>query len=303
MIIDMHRHLWSLSERYPQVGRPTLPGMKTDATTSSPQELVPNAERRGAEVVEEMQASGVDRSVVFLADYALRLGEGTLTVEGENRLHAELARQYPDRLVPFLGVDPRRPGGLELFRTGLDRWGMRGLKFHPSAGFLPHDPVCMPFYQLASERELPVLFHTGPFQAHLFSHTTQPVHLDTVAADFPKLTIIMAHSGLCWWNEALTIAWFKPNMVLELSMWQWTYLRDPREFVASIVRMRDTIGIERIVFGSDFPGLRRAMSLRDWVGVFRRLPDLAKEHGYRITEEEAQAILGGNAQRILGLKA
>jgi predicted TIM-barrel fold metal-dependent hydrolase len=63
----------------------------------------------------------------------------------------------------------------------------------------------------------------------------------------------------------------------------------------------DLIGAERIVFGSDFPALRGAMSLQSWVGVFQGLPDLAREHGYHISESEAQAILGGTAERLLRL--
>jgi predicted TIM-barrel fold metal-dependent hydrolase len=65
--------------------------------------------------------------------------------------------------------------------------------------------------------------------------------------------------------------------------------------------MKDTIGVERIIFASDLPGLRRAMPLRTWVEVFRDLPALAREYGYSITDQDVRAILGGNAARILGL--
>src|SRR5574337_1106173 len=179
------------------------------------------------------------------------------------------------------------PGALGLFRKGLDEWGTAGLKLHPASGFFPYDPVCLPFFDLAGQRGVPVLVHTGPMVAPLLSRMAQPVHLDEVAADFPQTTSIMAHVGLCWWEEALSIARHKPNVVLELSTWQWTFLRDPRGFVRAVATMKDSIGAERIVFGSDFPALRGAMSLRSWVEVFRGLPDLAREHGYHISETEA----------------
>src|SRR5574337_145261 len=107
------------------------------------------------------------------------------------------------------------PGALGLFRKGLDEWGTAGLKLHPASGFFPYDPVCLPFFDLAGQRGVPVLVHTGPMVAPLLSRMAQPVHLDEVAADFPQTTIIMAHVGLCWWEEALSIAWHKPNVVLE----------------------------------------------------------------------------------------
>ena len=43
------------------------------------------------------------------------------------------------------------------------------------------------------------------------------------------------------------------------------------------------------------------MPLRSWVEVFQRLPELAQQHGYRIEAQDVQALLGGNAARILGL--
>jgi predicted TIM-barrel fold metal-dependent hydrolase len=302
MIVDFHRHLWSVAERYPSVRIPGTVGGSLHSGAAGAPEPIPDLARRGAEIVAEMDAAGVDRSVIFLGDYGLRLGEGTFTVEAENRLTAELARGRPDRLIAFLGVDPRRPGGLELFRRGVEEWGLRGLKLHPATGFRPSDPACRPFFELAGRLGVPIACHTGPMASPMLSHTCQPIYLDEMAADYPETTIIMQHAGQqAWWREALNIAFWKPNVVLELSMWQWAYLQDQREFVAAIARMRDTIGIERILFASDLPGLRGAMPLRAWVEVFQDLPALAGQHGYRFDQAEVQALLGGNAARILGL--
>jgi predicted TIM-barrel fold metal-dependent hydrolase len=297
MIVDMHRHLWSVFERYPNASHRFTRRFGGPPLQRS--EL--HANKRAADILAEMEGAGISRTVIVVADFALRLGEGLFTIEEENRLVADVGRANRGRLIPFLGVDPRRLGALELFQKGLDEWGMAGLKLHPATGFFPHDRVCLPLFDLAGQRGVPVLVHTGPMVTPLLSRMAQPVYLDEVAADFPKTTIIMAHVGLCWWEEALSIAWHKPNVVLELSTWQWTFLRDPREFVRAVATMKDSIGADRIVFGSDFPALRGAMSLRGWVEVFQGLPDLAREHGYHISESEAQAILGGNAGRLLRL--
>lgn len=302
MIVDLHRHLWSVAERYPGIRIPGAVGGSLHSGEAGAPEPIPNLEQRGAELVAEMDQAGVDRSVIFLGDYGLRLGEGTFTVEAENRLTAELARRHPDRLIAFLGVDPRRPGALDLFRHGLEAWGVRGMKMHPATGFRPSDPECRPFFELAGRHGVPIACHTGPMVSPLLSHTCRPIYLDEMAADYPETTIIVQHSGQqAWWREALNIAFWKPNLILELSMWQWAYLQDRREFVAAIARMKDTIGVERIVFASDLPGLRQAMSLRTWVEVFQNLPTLAQQYGYDLTEADARAILGGNAARILGL--
>ena len=63
------------------------------------------------------------------------------------------------------------------------------------------------------------------------------------------------------------------------------------------------IGLDRVLFGSDFPGLSKAMGLRQWVDVFRQLPELAANQGFEITAAEVDGILGGNAERILATSA
>ena len=47
--------------------------------------------------------------------------------------------------------------------------------------------------------------------------------------------------------------------------------------------------------------MRRQMSLKDTVDIYRQLPALAREHGYKFTDSEVDAVLGGNAARILKL--
>lgn len=304
MIVDLHRHLWSILERYPTArelaGRSSVHHMDT----ASAQPDKPSVGERALSIIAEMDEAGIDRSVVFLGDYGLRLGDTALTFEEENRLIASMGNSYAGRIVPFAGIDPRRPGALDFFRSCLDDWGMRGLKLHPGTGFFPNDPECLPFFDLAGRRGVPVVVHTGPIASPLVSHTARPAFLDPVAADFPDTVIVLQHAGQrCWWEEALNVAFWKPNIYLELSMWQWTYSFSPNQFIEAIARMKQEIGLDRVLFGSDFPGLSKAMGLRQWVDVFRQLPELAASRGFEITTAEVDGILGGNAERILAAPA
>lgn len=299
MIVDIHRHLWSLFERYPRAadlarraGNPM--GHVED------QPLVPDWKQTGEDLIAEMDEAGVDRSVIFVADYALRLGDGIFTAEGENLIHVELMRRYPDRLIAYFGIDPRRPGAADTFERAVKEWGVKGLKMHPTAGFFPHDRAAYPLYETCVAHGLPVTFHSGPMPSPLLSRPTQPVEFDEVAADFPDLTVVLAHAGQDLWPEALNIARLKPNIYLELSMWQPKF-KYVGECLFAIDRMRSDIGVERILWGSDFPGLRRFMSLKEWADLFRRLPSLGEEHGYRFSDGDVAAILGGNAARLLGM--
>ena len=297
MIIDIHRHLWSLFERFPRVAdiaaRAGNPMAKAERLP-----LVPDWEETGEKLIAEMDDAGVDISVIFMADYALRLGDGIFSAEGENRIHVNLMRRYPDRVIAYFGIDPRRPGAADSLQRAVDEGGVRGLKMHPTVGYFPHDRVAYPLYEICQARGLPVTFHSGPMPSPLYSRFTEPFQFDDVAADFPDMNIVLAHSGQDHWPEALSVARSKPNVYLELSMWQpkWKY---PDEFLFAINRMRDTIGIERILWGSDFPGLRSYMSLKEWTDLFKRLPSLGEEHGYRFDDGDVDALLGGNSARLL----
>ena len=237
------------------------------STRETEQELgsggLPDVDARGAAILAEMDEAGIDISVVFLGDYGLRLGESALSVEDENRRSPSwpAATRRGSCRSPVSTHGGRRR--LDLFRRDVDEWGMRGLKLHPGTGFDPAADVCRPFFELAGSRGVPVVVHTGPMASPLVSHTARPVNLDPVAADFPDTTIVMQHAGQrCWWEEALNIAFWKPNVHLELSMWQWTYQFDRAGFVRALGRMKQEIGLDRVLFGSDFPGLSETMGLR-----------------------------------------
>ncbi len=293
MIIDIHRHMWSVGERHRDAFA-EMPGRQQPPATSF------DWEQTAREIVEEMDGAGVDRSVLFVADFAARLGDPPFGIKEENRLVVEAHKRYPERIIAYYGIDPRRPGAADSFERAIKEWGVTGIKLHPTVGYFPHDRTCYPIYELCVAHGLPVLFHSGPaFHPRLYSRFTHPLEYDQVAADFPNLTMIMGHAGGEWWHDCIAVARGHPNMVLELSEWQIILQDTPQEALHAIDRMRAALGIERLVWGTDFPGIRRRISLKECVEVFRRMPSLGAEYGYTFSDGEVEAILGGNAQRVL----
>ena len=295
MIIDMHRHMWSVGERHwdafaelPGRDQPRPAGFDWEETTR--------------EIVEEMDAAGVDRSVLLVADFAARLGDAPFDIQEENRLTVEASRRYPDRITALYGIDPRRPGAADSYERAIKEWGVSGIKLHPAVGFFPHDKACYPIYELCVAHGLPVLFHVGPaFHPRLYSRHCHPLEFDQVAADFPNMTMIMGHAGHEWWADCVALARGHHNMVLELSGWEIILRDNPQEALHAIDRMRNVLGLARILWATDFPGPRRQISLKECVEVFQRLPSLGAEHGYTFSDGDAQAILGGNAAALLKL--
>jgi predicted TIM-barrel fold metal-dependent hydrolase len=256
----------------------------------------------GELLIKDMDGAGISQSWISALDYGLAktVGEPKYSVIELNRIYAEIARKNSERLVAFVGLDPRRDEAVELLLKGINEWEMRGLKLHPAAGFYPNDESCYKLYAKADELGIPVLVHTGPAMAPLYSKYCYPVYMDDVANDFPSLTIILAHAGFCWWEEALGIAALRPNVYIDLAGWQPRTHRHPvAEFYLPLRRMLDSIGSSRILFGSDWPALRLFRGGQpNWIKAFTDPPNVVKQGGITFTRTEIDAILGGNAARL-----
>lgn len=253
----------------------------------------------GEKLVAEMDAAGVDRSCVFVVDYALLTGEPGVSIEEQNRLVAEAVKRFPDRLVGFFSIDPRRPQALDMFRRAVEDWGLKGLKLHPAPGWYAYDKVVYPLYEQCLEYKLPVLVHTGSQPGPMKSRFCRPVYVDDAASDFPELPIIMAHSGYQWWEETLLVCSVKPNCYVDVSGWQREYLEDPLLFYRMLRRMIDALGPWRVFFGTDGPYLNVLCPLGNWVAAFRQPRVPFGEVAF--TEEELDIVMGRAFARLLNL--
>ena len=112
---------------------------------------------------------------VVLSLYMEKTGAGPSASGYEGQLEElmQVKKQYPDRLLLFMGIDPRwKSTGQELqktvaayFNTKLSITKERsvypfiGLKLYPPMGFYPFDERLMETLEWAAENEVPVLSH------------------------------------------------------------------------------------------------------------------------------------------------
>jgi hypothetical protein len=179
---------------------------------------------------------------------------------------AALSERFPGVLLGFGSVDPT-----------MQR-------------FDPADEAFYPLWERAERHGMIALFHTGtcgigagtPGAGGTKIGYSHPRFLDSVGADFPGLTLIAAHFGWPWFMECLAIALHKSNVFIELSGWAPAYL--PPEVKREIGRRL----AGQTLFGSDYPFI----SLDRWFAEFAEL---------ELSEEAREAILRGNAARLLGL--
>jgi predicted TIM-barrel fold metal-dependent hydrolase len=305
MIIDVHIHL----SNFDIVAKPFWDGWAEVAAlrVNRPLERV---QRRlpefwdisGDMIVKDMDAAGIDKSVLLAIDWGLarHLGEPKLSVEKINKVYADAVKKHPERLIAFAGIDPRRSKAAETVGRFLREWSMKGIKLHPAAGFYPNDKICYPIYEKALEYRVPVLLHTGESQKPLYFRYCQPIYVQDVATDFPDLPIILAHTGGCWYSEAVAICNSATNVYLDLSWWQRRLLY-PLEFYKALRTLLDSVSWQRVLFGSDYPFLKLLINQERWVKAFTEIPGSVKEQGIEFKHEEIAGIMGGNAAKILGL--
>lgn len=313
MIIDMHVHVWDEGyqpEGYKQNmarGAAFRRWPPRDPASIRPRVMSGAADPEGELLLPELDRAGVDAAVAMIVDMGPAFGEEQDTpIEAVLEQHATLMRRYPGRFYAFFGMDPRRPGVADAFRRAVTEQGFKGIKLYPPCGYLPDDEACHPLYEACLELGVPVTFHTGGGAPPLDPGLVHPSRLSAVSRRYPDLPVIYAHAGRPrWWRDILHISTSNPNAYLELSGWNEAAARDPAGFAHTLAEMRDTVGAHRILMGSDYAAGPRTSGERSrygaWIDYLRTLPSAGADYGVSFSEEEIALILGGNAQRLLGL--
>jgi hypothetical protein len=253
-----------------------------------------------------MNEAGIDKSVVFAADCGKGFVSGlrqSTDVDEWNKYVLDAVKKYPDRLVGFVAIDPRRKNAIETIDQGLKEWGMKGIKIYPPSGFYPTDEVCTPLYRKALDYDVPILSHTGPAPGPFYAKCAHPMYFDEVAAKFSELKIVMAHAGWGMWLDAvISVMVTRPRVYTDISAWGQTFHHYDQAYLVRSLRRLVNAAPARILFGSDWGLAKTALSQKDWVKWLKeyQVPDAMKAIGIRnFTPKERNDLLGENARKLL----
>ena len=247
--------------------------------------LLPLAEMREAAITKlPGDISAAERDIALKEIDARMMGR----LERRNTWTCELAVENPN-LIPFINLDP-----LQDERTMTDEImnrvnnnGAKGIKLHPnSQQFFPNDHRLWPAYQTAGQIGLPVMCHAGKFATRI--QYAQPKHFKEVLATFPNLTLVMAHLGQGFLDETRSLARTYPNLFFDCSA--IVSAADTARGISDteLTNLIKEIGVERVMFGSDFP----------WHDPAEAVERLLK---LDFSEQEKQLLLADNAIRIYKL--
>ena len=207
----------------------THPGHDIDGMSGSYEELLDSLARHG-----------FDRAFTFCMDEHDR--EPAFTVPNDRTLAH--ARRAEGKLVPFVRLDlTERP--VEEARRCLDL-GAQGIKLHPRAqAFSLDDERLPPVFELATERDAPILIHGG--------RGLPPIadHLAALVRRYEGIRIIVAHAGIADMGALAGALGGLPGVFFDTSVWSAVDLLDLFRQVAP----------EQVVYASDYPYGRQPNSL------------------------------------------
>lgn len=232
------------------------------------------------------------------------------SVPGDEQSVAAAVAACPERIIGAFFLDPTKPDAEARARRAFDEMGLRVACLFPA---MHHFSVAecegvRALAQLVSDRPgTAVLVHCGVLSvgarkklglpSRFDMRRSNPLEVHKVAAEFTSASFIIPHFGAGMFREALMLADLCPNVLLDTSSSnQWMkYEPAPVTLAQVFQRALAVTGHERLLFGTDssfFP--------RGWhEAVFFAQVNALLEIG--VTEEQAQAIFGGNLKRLFAL--
>jgi len=227
---------------------------------------------------------GVDRAV--LINYVAPEVIGFTSAV--NQFVADYTKYDPKRLLSCGSLHPRHTTNIMADVEHILRLGLRMIKIHPPHQLLyPNDYLhgvkeLEIIYRAAEANGIPVMFHTGtsifPGARNKYG---DPIYLDDVAVDFPKLNIIMAHGGRpLWMDTAFFLLRRHPNVYFDISG------IPPKALLKYFPRLSEIA--HKTLFGTDWPS----------PGVVDVKRNLDEFKGLPIPEEMSDQILSKTAASL-----
>jgi hypothetical protein len=205
-----------------------------------------------------------------------------------NEFVVKYCSEDPRRLLACGSLHPKHSTNILADVENVLRMGLRMIKIHPPHQLLyPNDYLrgmkeLEIIYRAAEANGIPVMFHTG---TSVFKGArnkfADPIHLDDVAVDFPRLKMIMAHGGRPLWMEtAFFLLRRHDNMILDISG------IPPKKLLEYFPRLEEMA--YKTMFGTDWPGPGLA-EISQNIADFRSLP---------LSAAAKDRILGGTALEV-----
>lgn len=212
-----------------------------------------------------------ENHIVGAVSHTGLVGDYCEDLAGKNVLFCLGVLEKVDQAQIESGLKSKKYGGIKIYLGYVHRFAA--------------DPAYEPVYRLAEKYDVPVVFHTGDtYDTKAKLKYADPLTVDEVAVDHPKVRFVIAHCGNPWIQSAAEVAYKNPNVYLDLSgimvgniekyaeedvetflikpiKWMFKYVGDDKKFI----------------YGSDWPlvdmgqylhAIQKAVPKESWKAVF-----------------------------------
>ena len=290
-IIDTHSHLWlrqdTVVNGYPirtlENGRSLFMG--------EVRQMVPPFIIDGRNTA-EVFLSNMDYAQVTAAVVVQEFIDGL-----QNEYLADVRKRYPDRFIVCGMADYRQPDWLEQARQ-LIAQGFKGIAIPghrlqtPDGRISLTGPDMMQLFRLMEQK--------GVFLSiTLEEGAVQVPEMEEVIQECPNLKIAVGHFGMITvpgWMEQIKLAHHK-NVMIESGGITWLFNSEFYPFKGAVKAIRqaaDEVGMEKLMWGSDYPRTITAITYRMSYDFILKTNEL--------TEFEKEQFLGLNAAEFYNIK-
>jgi predicted TIM-barrel fold metal-dependent hydrolase len=237
-----------------------------------------------------------DRWASDIEKYGLR-AVGFVTGGGNDNL-AKIVSKYPDKFIGFAHNYLFAEDAAQELKRAVTELGMKGYKLlAPMLDKPIESQEAYPVWEMCAELDIPVLVHfgiQGGGGGIAWHANINPLKLHNVAKDFPDVNFVVPHFGCAWIRETLQLCWACANVSIDTcGSNQWVRWVDGDWTVKKLFRKYlETIGAERIIFGTDSSYFPRGFAIRYLEDQIRDCRELNVPH------EQLQMIFGGNAAKL-----
>ncbi|MGI6055574.1 MAG: amidohydrolase family protein [Bilifractor sp.] len=208
--------------------------------------------------MKQMDAAGIDKSVISAEDITSRAGD-TIVSNEEIR---KLVNIYPDRLIGFASVDPARSDALAVLEKAFTELNLKGLKLSPAMQhFMPNDEKMNAIYQLCIKYNKPILFEAGmTWVKNSPASYSHPMLFEDIAIRYPELRFCLGHFGWPWTRETVMLILKYSNVYADTAL---LYFDSPKQFFHTTFDVQlgeywiDRMLYDKIMFGSTYPRIEQ----------------------------------------------
>lgn len=280
MIIDAHSHLWLRQDT--QVDGKPIKSLKNGRSLFFGDEV---------QMLPPFMIDGVNSAEVFLSnmDYA-QVGAAVVVQElidgNQNDYLSKVQQQYPDRLF-CMGM----AWNLDEAKAVCDA-GLKGIAF-PGHRMKESLLDLMPVFKFMEKNGLVLSMCLGDDEHQI-------AEMKEVIKECPKLKVAIGHFGMVTtpsFKSQVLLARCGENVMIESGGITWLYNSEFYPYpsaVRSIKEAAEWVGMNRLMWGSDYPRTITAITYRMSYDFILRTKELS--------EQDKAIFLGENALRFYGFK-